>query len=245
MAIGRTFKESFQKALRGLEVGSFGFGCDSQRPVGYARATLARRNSSQARHAQRRPRLVSALRLQGRHVGRRSLRADGHRSAGSSTTCWRSSSWRASCASTSGLGIGAPTNCSNRPSSSAFPTGSSRRFGACPNRRVRAERKRLRDRGDLQDRSTPAPPNSKPTRLTTIPPTKTRTKRRAKPEGGRRIMILGGGPNRIGQGIEFDYCCCHAASPCASWGSRRSWSTRTPKRSAPITTPATCLFFEP
>ena len=27
----------------------------------------------------------------------------------------------------------------------------------------------------------------------------------------RKIMILGGGPNRIGQGIEFDYCCCHAA----------------------------------
>ena len=27
----------------------------------------------------------------------------------------------------------------------------------------------------------------------------------------KRIMILGGGPNRIGQGIEFDYCCCHAS----------------------------------
>ena len=27
----------------------------------------------------------------------------------------------------------------------------------------------------------------------------------------RKVMILGGGPNRIGQGIEFDYCCCHAA----------------------------------
>jgi carbamoyl-phosphate synthase large subunit len=26
-----------------------------------------------------------------------------------------------------------------------------------------------------------------------------------------QIVILGGGPNRIGQGIEFDYCCCHAA----------------------------------
>src|SRR5262249_53430156 len=26
-----------------------------------------------------------------------------------------------------------------------------------------------------------------------------------------KIIILGGGPNRIGQGIEFDYCCCHAA----------------------------------
>ena len=29
--------------------------------------------------------------------------------------------------------------------------------------------------------------------------------------GKQRIMILGGGPNRIGQGIEFDYCCCQAA----------------------------------
>ncbi|MDC3009512.1 carbamoyl-phosphate synthase large subunit [Synechococcus sp. AH-736-G20] len=28
---------------------------------------------------------------------------------------------------------------------------------------------------------------------------------------GRKMMILGGGPNRIGQGIEFDYCCCHAS----------------------------------
>ncbi|MDD2967741.1 MAG: carbamoyl-phosphate synthase large subunit [Desulfovibrionaceae bacterium] len=28
---------------------------------------------------------------------------------------------------------------------------------------------------------------------------------------GKKVMILGGGPNRIGQGIEFDYCCCHAA----------------------------------
>ncbi len=30
-------------------------------------------------------------------------------------------------------------------------------------------------------------------------------------QSGRKIMVLGGGPNRIGQGIEFDYCCCHAA----------------------------------
>ncbi len=33
----------------------------------------------------------------------------------------------------------------------------------------------------------------------------------AQPTGRRKIMILGGGPNRIGQGIEFDYCCVHAA----------------------------------
>jgi carbamoyl-phosphate synthase large subunit len=33
----------------------------------------------------------------------------------------------------------------------------------------------------------------------------------ARPTNKRKIMILGGGPNRIGQGIEFDYCCCQAA----------------------------------
>ncbi|MEW6267670.1 MAG: carbamoyl-phosphate synthase large subunit [Thermodesulfobacteriota bacterium] len=33
----------------------------------------------------------------------------------------------------------------------------------------------------------------------------------AAPSGRRKIVILGGGPNRIGQGIEFDYCCVHAA----------------------------------
>jgi carbamoyl-phosphate synthase large subunit len=33
----------------------------------------------------------------------------------------------------------------------------------------------------------------------------------AEPTQNRKIMVLGGGPNRIGQGIEFDYCCVHAA----------------------------------
>ena len=32
----------------------------------------------------------------------------------------------------------------------------------------------------------------------------------SRPTNNRKIVILGGGPNRIGQGIEFDYCCCHA-----------------------------------
>jgi carbamoyl-phosphate synthase large subunit len=33
----------------------------------------------------------------------------------------------------------------------------------------------------------------------------------AEPTSSKKIMILGSGPNRIGQGIEFDYCCCHAS----------------------------------
>jgi len=37
------------------------------------------------------------------------------------------------------------------------------------------------------------------------------TKDEARPSRNKKVIILGGGPNRIGQGIEFDYCCCHAA----------------------------------
>ena len=33
----------------------------------------------------------------------------------------------------------------------------------------------------------------------------------SRPSESKKVIILGGGPNRIGQGIEFDYCCCHAA----------------------------------
>ena len=38
-----------------------------------------------------------------------------------------------------------------------------------------------------------------------------RTADEAAPSDKKKVVILGGGPNRIGQGIEFDYCCCHAA----------------------------------
>jgi len=37
------------------------------------------------------------------------------------------------------------------------------------------------------------------------------TKNESRPSQKKKVVILGGGPNRIGQGIEFDYCCCHAS----------------------------------
>ena len=43
------------------------------------------------------------------------------------------------------------------------------------------------------------------------PPFAGATSDEAAPSGAKKVIILGGGPNRIGQGIEFDYCCCHAA----------------------------------
>ena len=56
--------------------------------------------------------------------------------------------------------------------------------------------------------STPAPPSSSRIRRTCTARSKNRTKRSRTTK--KKVVILGSGPNRIGQGIEFDYCCVHA-----------------------------------
>ena len=65
-------------------------------------------------------------------------------------------------------------------------------------------------------RSTPAPPSSRRRPPTTTRPTSARAATARPASEVRRgerdsVVILGAGPNRIGQGIEFDYCCVHAA----------------------------------
>ena len=62
---------------------------------------------------------------------------------------------------------------------------------------------------------------------------------RVQPTDKQKIMVLGGGPNRIGQGIEFDYCCVHAAMAMRGTATRPSWSTATRRRCRPTTTPRT------
>lgn len=56
----------------------------------------------------------------------------------------------------------------------------------------------------------PVRQSSPPTPLTCTPLMKKSAKRIRLPTV-KKIMVLGGGPNRIGQGIEFDYCCVHAS----------------------------------
>jgi carbamoyl-phosphate synthase large subunit len=91
--------------------------------------------------------------------------------------------------------------------------------------------------------STPAPPSSRPTRPTSTRPTKKieTVERDADQATGpsKKIMILGGGPNRIGQGIEFDYCCVHASFALRA-GLRVDHGQLEPGDGRPTTTPATC-----
>ena len=58
-------------------------------------------------------------------------------------------------------------------------------------------------------------------------------------------MILGGGPNRIGQGIEFDYCCCHAAFALAELGIESIMVNSNPETVSTDYDTSDLLFFEP
>ncbi len=61
----------------------------------------------------------------------------------------------------------------------------------------------------------------------------------------RKIVILGGGPNRIGQGIEFDYCCCQAAFACRDAGVESVMINSNPETVSTDFDTSDMLFFEP
>ncbi len=61
----------------------------------------------------------------------------------------------------------------------------------------------------------------------------------------RRMMILGGGPNRIGQGIEFDYCCCHASFAAQDKGISTVMMNSNPETVSTDYDTSDSLYFEP
>ena len=67
----------------------------------------------------------------------------------------------------------------------------------------------------------------------------------ARPTDRRKVMILGGGPNRIGQGIEFDYCCVHAAFALAEAGFETIMVNCNPETVSTDYDTSDRLFFEP
>ncbi|RYD35673.1 MAG: carbamoyl-phosphate synthase large subunit [Verrucomicrobiaceae bacterium] len=66
-----------------------------------------------------------------------------------------------------------------------------------------------------------------------------------RPSDKRKVMILGGGPNRIGQGIEFDYCCVHAAFALKEMGFETIMVNSNPETVSTDYDTSDKLFFEP
>jgi carbamoyl-phosphate synthase large subunit len=67
----------------------------------------------------------------------------------------------------------------------------------------------------------------------------------SKPTDRKKIIILGGGPNRIGQGIEFDYCCCHAAFALSARGYETIMVNCNPETVSTDYDTSDRLYFEP
>jgi carbamoyl-phosphate synthase large subunit len=67
----------------------------------------------------------------------------------------------------------------------------------------------------------------------------------AEPSDRKKVMILGSGPNRIGQGIEFDYCCCHAAYALKEFGVESIMVNCNPETVSTDYDTSDRLYFEP
>jgi carbamoyl-phosphate synthase large subunit len=208
MAIGRTFQESLQKALRSLETGldgldeievdGLGKGDDKNaikaalgdadarpHPPGRAGDALRLHRRADPRELQDRPLVPRADARHRRHRGEgppvRPAADPGRLPAGQGDGLLRQAPRRRR-RQDRGRGAGAPAFARRAP-------------GLQAHRHLR-RRVRLAHRLhvlDLCHAPSPARPADE-----------------AKPTDRKKVVILGGGPNRIGQGIEFDYCCCHA-----------------------------------
>ncbi|GAB7022614.1 carbamoyl-phosphate synthase large subunit [Salidesulfovibrio brasiliensis] len=66
-----------------------------------------------------------------------------------------------------------------------------------------------------------------------------------RPAEGKKIVILGGGPNRIGQGIEFDYCCCHSSFMLRELGIKSIMVNSNPETVSTDYDTSDRLYFEP
>ncbi len=209
MAIGRTFAESLQKALRSMETGLTGLddivfeGLGQGDDKNVIRAALGRPAPDRLLKVAQALRLgfdteqVHAFcKIDPWFIDRIGEIVDA-RSA-------RQAAWPAGRRHPGPRAQGrwaSPTRASPSLPAAARPTCARQRLDLGVDRRLQAHR-HVRGRVRLAD----APTCTRPTR----PACSTRPCARPSPPTREKIVILGGGPNRIGQGIEFDYCCCHA-----------------------------------
>jgi carbamoyl-phosphate synthase large subunit len=242
MAIGRTFKESFQKALRGLEVGAFGFGCDNKdlwgtdlqpgeddirsklaRPnpdrVWYLRYALKHGLTIEQIHA-----LTSIDRWFLHHLAE-IVEIEDHLRGIGSLDAMTPEIMRL--AKQSGF---SDRQLAHLLSSDELSVRSWRKAQG-----IVANYKAVDTCAAEFEAFTPyyyscyEEDNELP----------------AKTADKQRVIILGGGPNRIGQGIEFDYCCCHASFALRELGIESVMVNSNPETVSTDYDTSDILFFEP
>ncbi len=242
MAIGRTFKESFQKALRGLEVGSFGFGCDGkdlwgtpeQPSIEEVRSLLVTPGDQRVwslRYAMKYGLTLEEIyELTGIDLWflenlKEILEMEEYlRTIGSIEQCDDATLRRAK-----------QFGFSDRQLAIIWKT---------TEMDVRQERKRRGIVATFKSVDTCAAEFEAytPYYYSTYEDEDETPK---KQPGKKRVMILGGGPNRIGQGIEFDYCCCHASFALRELGIESIMVNSNPETVSTDYDTSDLLFFEP
>ncbi|MEE2707637.1 MAG: carbamoyl-phosphate synthase large subunit [Planctomycetota bacterium] len=242
MAIGRTFKESFQKALRGLEVGRFGLGCDSKDRWGRAdQPTIDEIRSKLATPNQDRAWFI-------RYAIKTGMSLDEIFEL-SGIDPWFLDQIKQIIELEDELrGIGGLAAVAAPQMRRAKQTGFSDRQLATiwrsAEQEVRARRKELGVRATFKSVDTCAAEFEAytPYYYSTY---EDEDETPPKHSDKKRVMILGGGPNRIGQGIEFDYCCCHASFALAELGIESIMVNSNPETVSTDYDTSDLLFFEP
>ena len=241
MAIGRTFKESFQKALRGLEVGAFGFGCDgkdlwtTRRPSREEiRAKLAVPTADRVWYL--RYAFKDGMTLEEIHEV-------------SAIDPWFLDNLRQIVELEERLravgGIEKATHAIVKEAKQAgFADRQLATLWDCTETEVREFRKRLGIVATFKAVDTCAAEFEAytPYFYSTYEDEDETPLKRA---GTKRVMILGGGPNRIGQGIEFDYCCCQASYALRELGIESVMVNSNPETVSTDYDTSDLLFFEP
>ncbi|WP_271252613.1 carbamoyl-phosphate synthase large subunit [Pseudanabaena sp. Chao 1811] len=234
MAIGRTFQESFQKALRSLEVGRFGFGGDREETLpDLDKIKYSLRTPNPDRIFSIRDGFLSGLSVQAifeltnidpwflqkmREITDVELSIKGRK---------LESILKDEMLETKRLGF------SDRQIAYLTSTNEDA---------VRAYRKSL---GVIPSYKTVDTCAAEFEALTPYHYSTYEEESEIMPSTKRKVMILGGGPNRIGQGIEFDYCCCHASYALRAAGFETIMVNSNPETVSTDYDTSDRLYFEP
>ena len=248
MAIGRTFKEALQKGLRGLEIGRAGLLGDGKDPAperpemapDKLRQLITKPNSLRIFWVAQGLKQGMGIEELHKPHGHRPLVPVQHQAdRGASRASWSSTAPGASSRMAQGNGRGphAPGQADGlqRPPDRPRGRGQRRGRGARPAQGAGGEHTYK-----LVDTCAAEFEAYTPYFYSTY-----ETEDECRAGDKRKVMILGGGPNRIGQGIEFDYCCVHASLALREMGIESIMVNSNPETVSTDYDTSDKLYFEP